>query len=258
MAANVVDYSASSKNNINQVKEENILNNKNVELTKYRAQIRKGKEIAVLSHLDYVDLYARALLRSKLPIAYSEGFNPHIKMSFATALAVGVTSDAEYMDFQLTQDLPTSEVFERLNKQLPMGAEVVQLKKLQGKVTKLMAAADMSSYKIHIPYADQLSKVESAIKAFNAAEVINYTRITPKKTRELEIKHYIAKPIEMQLKDSMLILNIDIRITLTGSIKPSEVIHILHENFNLQVDENKAQIHRTKLTSKGKNLLDVT
>ena len=225
-------------------------------LCKYRAQICKGKEIAVLSHLDYVDLYARALLRSKLPIAYSEGFNPHIKMSFATALAVGVTSDAEYMDFQLMQDLSAAEVLKRLNQQLPQGAEVVRLKKLHGKVMKLMAAADLSSYEVRLPYVGELTEAEAAIKSFNEAKELHYTRVTPKKIREIEIKQYIVKPLEAHLENSTLILNVDIRITPTGSIKPSEVVHILHENFNLQINENQAQIHRTKLTSKGKSLLD--
>ena len=223
-----------------------------VELTKYRAQIRKGKEIAVLSHLDYVDLYARALVRSKLPIAYSEGFNPHIKMSFATALAVGVTSDSEYMDFQLTQNVAAKEVLERLNQQLPRGAEILKLQKFQGKVTKLTAAEDndlLSSYEVRVPYSGESSAAQTVIKAFNETKTINYTRITPKKTRDIELKQYIAKPIEVQVKDSILTLKMDIKITLTGSIKPSEVVHILHERFNLQIDENKAQIHRTKLTS---------
>ena len=224
----------------------------NVELTKYRAQIRKGREIAVLSHLDYVDLYARALVRSKLPIAYSEGFNPHIKMSFATALAVGVTSDSEYMDFQLTQNVAAKEVLERLNQQLPRGAEILKLQKFQGKVTKLTADENnalLSSYEVRVPYNGESSAAQTAIKAFNETETINYTRITPKKTRDIEIKQYIFKPIEAQVKDSILTLKMDIKITLTGSIKPSEVVHILHERFNLQIDENKAQIHRTKLTS---------
>ena len=224
----------------------------NVELTKYRVQIRKGREIAVLSHLDYVDLYARALVRSKLPIAYSEGFNPHIKMSFATALAVGVTSDSEYMDFQLTQNVAAKEVLERLNQQLPRGAEILKLQKFQGKVTKLTAAEDndlLSSYEVRVPYSGESSAAQTVIKAFNETKTINYTRITPKKTRDIELKQYIAKPIEVQVKDSILTLKMDIKITLTGSIKPSEVVHILHERFNLQIDENKAQIHRTKLTS---------
>ena len=254
LGVNVIDYAGANHNNIS--KTHSALCIHHSALTKYRAQIRKGKEIAVLSHLDYVDLYARALIRSKLPIAYSEGFNPHIKMSFATALAVGVTSDAEYMDFQLTQDLPAAEVMKLLNKQLPKGAEIIRLKKLKGKVQPLMAVADLSSYEINVPYTGQLSEAQVAVKIFNETKTIEYTRITPKKTRQIEVKQYIARPIKVELQGENLILKVDIIITKTGSIKPSEVLHILHEKFNLNINEDKAHIHRTKLTGDGKNLLE--
>ena len=242
---NVIDYAGKEKQTI---KKNYISRTPNTALTKYRAQIRKGKEIAMLSHLDYVDLYARALLRSKLPIAYSEGFNPHIKMSFATALAVGVTSDAEYMDFQLTQDLPAAEVIRRLNEQLPKGAEVIRLKKLQGKVQALMALADMSNYEVRVPYDSQLSDAKNSINAFNG--------IIEEHEDTLLSGLSFINPLEVRLSNSVLTLKIDIKITPTGSIKPSEVIHLLREKFDLQINENQAQIHRTALTSKGKNLLD--
>ena len=119
-----------------------------------------------------------------------------------------------------------------------------------------MAVADLSSYEINVPYTGQLSEVQSAVKIFNDTKTIDYTRITPKKTRQIEIKQYIARPIKVEFQGENLILKVDIIITKTGSIKPSEVLHILHENFNLDINEDKAHIHRTKLTGGGKNLLE--
>ena len=60
---------------------------------KYRAEITKGEEVRYISHLDYAGVIQRAICRAHLPAAYSEGFNPHMKMAFASALAMGVTSD---------------------------------------------------------------------------------------------------------------------------------------------------------------------
>ena len=266
LGVNVVDYNETSEalnkesTDLAPIEEEAVQTKNSqsqIPHTKYRAQIHKGAEIAVLSHLDYADLYARALIRSKLPIAYSEGFNPHIKLSFASALAVGVTSEAEYMDFELFHRLPISEVFAKLNKQLPKGAEISRLKILRGKVTKLMAAADLSEYVIRVPYDDSPVLAKSAVDSFNKMSNFIYTRSTPKKTREIEIKQYMAAPVEVKVNKSELILNLKIKITLTGSIKPSEIIHILSKDFGLNINENQAHIHRTKLTANGKNLLDV-
>ncbi len=249
LGVNVIDYASHQNENPERQKNHSESNAATSELTKYRSKIRKGKEIAVLSHLDYVDLYSRAFLRSKLPIAYSQGFNPHIKISFATALAVGVTSDTEYMDFQLTQNLSPSEVLKRLNEQLPCGAEVLKVKKLTGKSESLAEIAKLSSYEIRIPFNGDISEVTTIIDNFNAESNINYTRITPKKTRQIEIKQFIATPIKFNINDKNLLLKMDIKITAIGSLKPIEVVKILKERFGLHVNENLAQIHRTKLTN---------
>ena len=66
-----------------------------------RARVTKDEPLRYISHLDYASLMQRAVRRAKIPAAYSEGFNPHMKLSFASALSVGVTSDAEYMDLEL-------------------------------------------------------------------------------------------------------------------------------------------------------------
>ena len=87
-------------------------------LYKYRAEITKGDELRYVSHLDYANIFIRAFDRAKLPMAYSEGFNPHMKVAFASALSLGVTSEAEYMDFELTKPVCQPEVFDKLQKEL--------------------------------------------------------------------------------------------------------------------------------------------
>ena len=226
--------------------------------SKYRAQIRKGSEIAVLSHLDYMNVFMRALLRSKLPAAWSEGFNPHLKVSFATALAVGVTSDCEYVDFELTAPVSEFEVAKRLNTQLPRGAEILRLKKLRGKSKPVMSLVDLSRYEVRLPFEEKfLSAAQMSVKNFNLTPEINFTRITPKKTRELELKKFIAAPVEISLAGGELLIKFAVKIFLDGSLKPSEVLKILRERFDFPTDFDAALINRTALLSNGKNLLDL-
>ena len=226
--------------------------------TKYRAQIRKGAEIAVLSHLDYMNVFMRALIRSKLPAAWSEGFNPHLKVSFATALAVGVTSDCEYVDFELTRPVEAFDVAKKLNAQLPNGAEILRLKKLRGKSKPVMSLVDMSRYEVRLPFDKKLfDAAQLSVKHFNATPQINFTRITPKKTRELELKKYLVEPVEISLAGDEIILKFAVLITPEGSLKPSEVLNVLRERFNFPADISAAKINRTALLCKGKNLLDV-
>ena len=226
--------------------------------TKYRAQIRKGAEISVLSHLDYMNLFMRALLRSKLPAAWSEGFNPHLKVSFATALAVGVTSDCEYVDFELNSPISAQEVEKKLNLQLPRGAEVLRVKKLSGKSKPVMSLVDLSRYDIKLPFDKKFfDDALSAVENFNSATEIIFTRVTPKKTRELDAKKYLPEPIKIFLAGEKLLIKFSVKITPSGSLKPSEVLKILHDYFNFPNDFSSAQINRTELLHDGKNLLEV-
>ncbi len=226
--------------------------------TKYRAQIRKGVEISALSHLDYMNVFMRALLRAKLPAAWSEGFNPHMKVSFATALAVGVTSDCEYVDFELTEPINELEVATRLNEQLPVGAEILRLKRLRGKSKPVMSLVDLSRYEVRLPFDEKFfDDAQRAVKNFNAAHELQFTRVTPKKVRDIDAKKYLAEPVEVSLTGDELQIKFGVRITDAGSLKPSEVLKLLHERFDLPADINNAQINRTALLHAGKNLLDV-
>ena len=253
LGVKVIDFDADKTKLSNR---QSLVTNHQPLITKYRGQIRKGAEIAVLSHLDYMNVFMRALLRSKLPAAWSEGFNPHLKVSFASALSVGVTSDCEYVDFELTAPIAEPEVLQRLNAQLPKGMEILRLKKLRGKVQPVMSLVDLSRYEVRLPFDKKyFDAAQNSIKNFNATPEIKFTRITPKKTRELEIKKYVAEPIKIALFGEEIMINLAIRITATGSVKPSEILQILHERFNFPVDVANARINRTALLSKGKNLL---
>lgn len=70
---------------------------------KLRMQITKDKDIRFISHLEYVRTIGRAIRRAKLPAAYSEGFNPHLKFSLASALGVGVVSYTEFVEIELAE-----------------------------------------------------------------------------------------------------------------------------------------------------------
>ncbi len=226
-------------------------------LTTYRVQIRKGEELAFLSHLEYFDVFRNALLRSKLPAAYSEGFNPHLKISFATALGVGVTSDCEYIDFVLLKNLDAETVMQKLNAQLPKGGEIVRIKKISAKSQALTALIDFARYEIFIPFDEDFGIAESAAKNFNSAQKIFYNRVTPKKSREIEIKSLMAESVKVAQVDGVLKIKFGVKIKLDGTVKPVEILKVLRDEFNLPINTLESKINRTHLLSRGKNLLDV-
>ena len=227
----------------------------------YRARVTKDAAVRFVSHLEYADVFVKAFDRAKLPMAYSSGFNPHMKLAFGSALAVGVSSEAEYMDFALTKPLAQPEVFDRLSAQLPPGVRVLALRPISGKHVALMAQADAAHYRVRVPLKGgdkAATKAQQALDAFAAAPEVFVTRVTPKKTRKKEIKQYLSGPLQAAIVDGALTLTLTTRILRdAGSVKPGEILAVLADEFGLPVAVSEADIHRTALTGHGRDLIDL-
>ena len=222
----------------------------------YRGLITKGEELRYVSHLDYANLFVRACKRAKLPMAYSEGFNPHMKVAFASALSLGAASDAEYVDFEMTEVLPISEVMKRLDAQLPHGAQIVRLRLLEGKHKALMADVDEARYRIAVPYAGDVEAVRTSVACYNAAESAVWERSTPKKHRAIETKAYVKTPVSFQMENGRLIFWMNLIVTPQGSVKPIEILSVMVRDFDLPVDPSEAYVTRTGLFADGVALID--
>lgn len=100
--------------------------------TKYgvRLEFEKKRELIYISHLDLIRLFMRTLRRARLPVAYSQGFNPHPQLSIDRALAVGVVGKCEKMRLFLTQEYCLREMKKRLNALLPKGIRIKKVYEL--------------------------------------------------------------------------------------------------------------------------------
>ncbi len=225
-------------------------------MAKLRLEITKGEEIRYISHLDYAGALERAIRRAKLPAMYSEGFNPHMKLAFASALAVGVTSEAEYLDVELTGEIGAAVLQNRLSASLPQGILIKRAQYMPDRSPALMAVVNMAEYKVTAPIlpGNDFAKIEDCIRLFNAASEVLYTKESPKGKREINIKQYIFSNAEIIRAQEMLELKLAIRVTPTGSVKPGEVLTALVNLYGLPVDKNAALIHRTGLYVTDKNL----
>ena len=121
-----------------------------------------------------------------------------------------------------------------------------------------MSLVDLSRYEVRLSIdKNLLAAAQIAVKNFNATPEINFVRITPKKTRELELKKYLVEPVKISLTSDELLIKFAVLITPEGSLKPSEVLKVLREQFDFPAEISAAKINRTALFCKGKNLLDV-
>lgn len=92
-----------------------------------RGVFQKNGRAVFISHLDLFRTMQRAMKRSELPVWYSEGFNPRIYLNFPLALALGVESSCEIMDFEVVKQMPYDEMLDAINRVLPEGIRFVSM-----------------------------------------------------------------------------------------------------------------------------------
>ena len=213
---------------------------------KLRMQITKEAGIRFVSHLEYTRTIERAIRRAKLPVAYSEGFNPHIKFSLASALGVGITSQAEFVEIELAKEIDITAAMEKLTEALPMGIHIQAADVVDSKTPKLMAIAGGADYYVRIPC---LEDCQEQLQRFNSTDSVLFQKPIPKgrgKTKEIQVKDFIKK-VEYEYSNNELELRFACKITQTGSMKATELLKILRDQFFVPLVLEQADIQRTDL-----------
>ena len=156
---------------------------------KLRIKFAKKGYMKFIGHLDTMRYFQKAIRRSDIDIAYSEGFNPHQLMSFAAPLGVGMTSNGEYMDIVVNSATSSEDMLKVLNSNMVEGMEIISVVKLPDdskNAMSIVAAADYSityreGYEPDIDIAAKFSE-------FMAEESIVVTKKTKKSEKEVDIR----------------------------------------------------------------------
>lgn len=161
--------------------------------TAYRFKFSKGEGVRFIGHLDVMKVFQRALKRADLPIAYSQGFNPHQLLAFAAPLPLGCTSKGEYGDFRLAEELPPKEVMERLNKVLPTDMNVTKVILLKDGAKNTMASLCAAEYTVNFCGLADSSIVSGALEGFLRQKEIVVLKKTKRGESETDIKPDIIR-----------------------------------------------------------------
>lgn len=161
---------------------------------KVRIKFAKTGHMKFVGHLDTMRYFQKAIRRAELPVAFSGGYSPHMIMSFANPLGVGLTSDGEYFDIELTEPIASREAVKRLNEQMVDGMEIVSFVQIpddkKSKGMSIVAGADyLSSVKNGSLPEDLAEKLE----AFYAQNEICVVKKTKKSEKEVDIRPMIYK-----------------------------------------------------------------
>ncbi|MHB1653656.1 MAG: TIGR03936 family radical SAM-associated protein [Desulfitobacteriaceae bacterium] len=222
-----------------------------------RIAYSKVEAAKYIAHLDLTRVFERAMRRAKIPVAYSEGFNPHPKLAFGSALAVGVEGEREYVDIELRQDMDIGEVLGRLQEQLPSGIRLLEGRVFAPGTKALMAVLNSASYRIRVPMALPIhaERLADGIHEWLSREHVAYSRYSKKGRTDKDIRPWV-KHLAGEIKGDEVVLELEVEVGNSGSVRPEEIVASLRELENLPFDLDSLQIKRTGIfvQYQGQNL----
>lgn len=208
-----------------------------------------------MSHLDLLRTVERVFRRAELPLAFSEGYNPHPKISFGSALAVGVTSDGEYLDVELRDELSPELIEAKLIEALPSGINISKVIKLDKRTQSLTAQINMAAYTVSVPLAQKLTghELHELILSVLAQPSLCVDRDGKKGVKQVDIRKGIYH-LEGKTEADKMILVMQVQTGSEGNVRPEEVVEALRRTGELNLREG-LQIHRLGLFVKNDQVI---
>ncbi len=181
---------------------------------------QKGYALRFIGHLDLMRTVQRGLRRSDLPIMYSNGFNPHIKLSFAAPLSVGVTGHHELMEVPFAEEITPAQFLSQMNAVMPPDFQMVSCRILPEKFPTLMSLVAGSIYQITMDKNDITQSLIGQLEAFMALPECLAMRKTKSGINECDIRPYVREATVASTADHWQITLHTAQLQ-SGALKPS-------------------------------------
>ena len=195
---------------------------------KVRVKFAKEGAMKFIGHLDIMRYFQKAVKRANLDVAFSEGFSPHMIMSFASPLGVGITSTGEYFDMELKSATTSSDMVKRLNDAMAEGMKILSIRQVEdGKASKAMSLVAAADYRLKFRETAKLPE--------------NWK--TKKSEKELDIRPFIYK-LSLEEKDEIFM---QLAAGSSNNTKPELVMEAFAAFMEISYENLKFMIHRCEL-----------
>ncbi len=205
--------------------------------TRFRVKYSKTGPARFIGHLDLVRIFDRTMRRAGIPVAYSQGFHPHPKISFGPPLSLGMRSTAEYVDFSLSTLCP--DVGLMLARNLPEGMEMLSIRPISDKADSLSKVITQAEYRVKCDMGDAIQKKITALLERDSILLERMSKSGPKK---VDIRPGIIDITPVPEGDGFVML---LGLELGKAARPSEVTDILFktgEPFEITRTEQYAEL----------------
>ena len=214
-------------------------------MNRVRVRFGRGEELKFISHLDLTRLWHRALRRAGIALAYSEGFNPHPRISLAAPLQIGVTSEGELMDVYTVQPVTPSDFTSLLGAEIPVGLSLLRVFNVPLNIPSLQSQVSFADYDVDVMTPEGYDIGQAILNLMKSASIPWCHR------RDTGARDYDLRPLVISLnlacrKDNVANIKMRLRSGAGGTGRPEQVIMALGL-------DNPLSIHRTGLILEIRN-----
>ena len=200
-----------------------------------RVRYAKRGRLRFTSHRDFSRAFERAVFRARIPMAYSSGFNPHPRISYAGAAPTGSASEAEYLELALAEVVVPAEVHAMLDEALPPGLDVLEVVESPG--GSLADLLEGSRWRIDL--AADRGATTDAVARFLAADEALVERMTKKGLREFDARGAVVSLVVLP-EDAVAGGRTSLDVVLrhgTPAVRPDDVLRGLEAVAGLPAGE---------------------
>ena len=203
----------------------------------------KSERVRHIGHLDIQRAVQRGLRRSGLPVAYSNGFNPHIQVTFASALSTGACGLREIMDVKMAEEVSEAEFLRKMNEAMPPEMQLSEARAVDDRHPALMASLRAGEYEIRIRDGAQAQRLVQAVGPMMAQDRIMVSRKTKSGVQEVDMK-----PLICSLRGEETTLRATLVLTERESCKPAMIMEGLKKTAGIPAEEEvRTLVIRTQL-----------
>ena len=210
-------------------------------MQRLRVRFCREEPIKFISHLDIIRLWQRALNRAGIPLAYSEGFNPHPRISSAVPLALGVTSEAELMDIFCTRWVSPHWFTAAVDRQLPPSIRILQVYLVGLSLPSLQSQVRYTEYRVELETEKEPEDIEAGLGSLLSAERLPWQHQRDTGIRSYDLRALIDDLWLVDCHHPYCTLGMRLRCDSSGSGRPEQVAAAL------EFADYPRSMHRTKL-----------
>ncbi len=193
-------------------------------LQRLRVTFSQTGDLRFLSHLDVVRLWHRALRRARVPVAYTQGFNPQPRLAFAAALPVGHAGHRELAEVWLEVPWEPEAFLAAVGGTLPQGVSLLECVPVPLNAPSLQSQVRAVQVRVTVPWSGTREEAEQRVLGFLAQEQVPWCRVRRRQEEVVDLRPLVLEARVEEVAEGVCRLWLRLRAGAQGSVRPEDVL----------------------------------